>query len=83
VALSGRFVVKLVDWVWTGHDDFLALESCVIKNVICLTAVSAALGGSVVVIIAGTSADALFGDLVESLVDLAHGLAGQNVTVLV
>ena len=83
MALSCRFIIKLVDWIWTGHDDFLALKSCVIKNVICLAAVSTALGGSVVVIIAGTSADAFFGDLVESLVDFAHGLTGQNVTVLV
>ncbi len=83
MALSCRFVVKLINWIWTSHDDFLALESCVIKNVICLAAVSTALGGSVVVIIVGTSADAFFGDLVESLVDFAHGLTGQNVTVLV
>jgi hypothetical protein len=76
VTLPCLIIKKLIHRIWTRLDNPLALKSHIIEHIIRLTSVRTTMTCCIIIIIAGTLVDALFGQLVEGLVYFAHRLAG-------
>ena len=83
MALAWFGIVKLVDRIRAGFDQFFALFGAIVKLIVYTATINATVCGSVVVVVERAKRNALVRWRVECLVDFAYGLTGEKIVCLV